>query len=144
MNYWIFKCNPEKYCINERLENPEPRTTWRVTRYKTEIQAADIAFIWRTGQHRGICAVMRIDTVPQEMPELDSEKPYCVDLDTGVTCRVAGTFIQRFPCVSHEVLRSVPELENLSIFHGYQQATNFPVTPLEGEVIMNVIQKQTV
>ncbi len=109
-----------------------------------EIQAGDIAFIWRTGPNRGICAIMQIDTAPQKMAELDLEKPYCVDLDTGVTCRVMGTFIQRFPCVSYKVLRSVPELESLSVFHGFQQTTNFRVTTVEGDSIMKTIREQPI
>ena len=58
MSHWIFKANPEKYRIDERLKDVEPKISWRVTRYKDEIQKGDIAFIWRTGTNRGICAVM--------------------------------------------------------------------------------------
>lgn len=78
------------------------------------------------------------------MAELNLKKPHCVDLDTGVICRVVETFIQRFPCVSHEVLRSVPELENLSVFHGFQQTTNFRVTTVEGDSIMKAIREQPI
>jgi len=139
--YWLFKCNPEKYRIDERLKDPESTITWRVTRYKDEIEPGDIAFIWRTGRDRGICAVMQIDSAPQDMPELDHELQYCVDLDTGIKCRVVGTLIERVGCFSHNVLRWVPGLENMAVFHGFQQATNFQVTPEEGEKLIELIQE---
>ena len=74
-----------------------------------------------------------------DIPELDVEKPYCVDIDIGVTSRVLGTIVQRFPCISHKICRSIPELANLSVFHGFQQTTNFRVTREQGEAIMLII-----
>lgn len=142
MNYWIFKCNPKKYRLDARLSNPEPRISWQVTRYKKDIMPGDKAFIWRCGSDRGICAVMDIETQPKDIPELDTEIPYCVDLDTGVTCRVLGTIAYRFPCLSHKILRAVPELTNLSVFHGLQRGTNFQVTFEEGEAVMKIIMKR--
>jgi predicted RNA-binding protein with PUA-like domain len=73
MNYWIFKCNPKQYMIDERLEDQEPRTTWQITRYKEKITLGDVAFIWKTGNERGICAVISIDSYPIEIPELEQE-----------------------------------------------------------------------
>ncbi len=49
MNYWIFKCNPDKYRIDDRLEDPEEIITWQITRYKENIAPGDLAFIWKTG-----------------------------------------------------------------------------------------------
>ena len=143
MRYWIFKCNPKKYRINDRLCDPERRITWQVTRYKSEIGPGDIAFIWRTGSQRGVCAVMRMDTFPQELSELDSEKPYCVDLDTGIVCRVQGELVKRFPCISHKLLRFHPNLSDLPVFHGFQQATNFRVSHEQAQGLMEVIQEET-
>ena len=58
MNYWIFKANPDKYRIDDRLRDPYPHVTWAITRYHERIQKGDIVFIWRGGTPRGICAVM--------------------------------------------------------------------------------------
>jgi len=143
MSYWTFKSNPKKYKLNERLNNPDPNTSWRITRFKHEIHIDDIAFIWRTGKDRGICAVVRIYSEPQEMAELDLEKQYYVDLDVEIRCRVKGTIIKKFPCISHKILRTIPGLESLSVFHGFQQATNFPVTEKEGNIIESLIQTVT-
>ena len=51
-----------------------------------------------------------------------------------------GTFTHRDVDVSGNVLRSVPGLENLSVFHGFQQTTNFPVTPAEGAILMRMVE----
>ncbi|HKZ39739.1 MAG TPA: EVE domain-containing protein [Candidatus Hodarchaeales archaeon] len=143
MNYWIFKCNPEKYNIDKRLMDHEPTTTWRVTRYRDKIAVGDIAFIWRTGKDGGIRAVIRIDSEPQEMSELDHERKYCTDIDVGARIRVHGTIINRFECLSHIMLRDYPGLEDMSVFRGFKQATNFFVTQDEGKLILRLIQGTT-
>ena len=142
MSYWIFKTDPEQYRIDERLKDPDPETSWRTTRYMDEIRQGDIAFIWRTGNDRGICAVMRIDTLPEERTELETEQKYNAERDTKLIMRVEGAFTHRFDCISHKELKSIPELENLSIFSKqvYQSGTNFKVTEEEGEVIMKLIE----
>ena len=40
MSYWIFKTNPDKYLLDERLRDAEPKISWKVTRYKDEIKMA--------------------------------------------------------------------------------------------------------
>jgi hypothetical protein len=82
---------------------------------------------------------MLIDSEPQEMAELDHEKKYCIDIDVGNRHRIIGTFIKRIDCLSHLILRDYPGLENMSVFHGFQQATNFRVTQEEGKIIMELI-----
>ena len=51
-------------------------------------------------------------------------------------CRVLAMIIDRDVNLSHTYLRSVPGLENLSVFHGFQQGTNFPVKSEEGAILM--------
>jgi len=140
MSYWIFKCNPDEYRIDERLKDPEPKITWRVTRYKDEIKKGDIAFIWRTGDNRGICAIIRIESDPREMEELDSEQKYNFERDIRVRMRIEGRFTNRFGCVSHKELRNIQGLESLSVFSGYQQTTNFRVTDEEGKILLKLAE----
>ena len=139
MAYWIFKVNPENYRIDERLADPEVRTTWQVTRYRDEIRTGDTAFIWRTGHNRGLCATMKITSDPIEMPEIKSEEPYCIDLDVSTKCRVLGELVERFPLIRAKDIRSIPGLQGLSVFHGFQQATNFPVTEEEGRILYELV-----
>lgn len=140
MSYWIFKTNPDHYRLDGRLKDANPKISWKVTRYKDEIQKGDIAFIWRTGNKRGICAVMRINTNPAEMKELESEQKYHVERDVKIMLRVEGTFTHRFDCISHKELRNIPNLKNLSVFSGNQQATNFKVTDEEGKILMELLE----
>lgn len=135
MAYWIFKVNPNRYRIDERLADSEARITWQVTRYHDEIRTGDTAFIWRTGRNRGLCATMKITSDPIEMPEIKSEEPYCIDLDLSAKCRVSGELVERFPLIRAKDIRFIPGLQGLSVFHGFQQATNFSVTEEEGRIL---------
>jgi EVE domain len=54
MAYWIFKYNPEKYRLDDRLADPNPEITWTVSRHRREIAPGDTIFIWQTGRDRGI------------------------------------------------------------------------------------------
>ena len=50
MAYWIFKCNPEKYRLADRLADPNPTTlTWTVSRHRDEIGPGDTVFPSETG-----------------------------------------------------------------------------------------------
>ncbi len=143
MNYWIFKCNPEMYDLFERLKNPNPEITWLVTRYMKDIKLGDIAFLWQTGKERGIYAVMQIESAPEDMPELPSEQSYWTTPETQVRCRVRGKLTHRNLAITSSELKGVPALSNLSVFHGFQQGTNFPVTQEEGTALMAFIGGQT-
>lgn len=141
MAYWIFKSNPELFHIDERLKDDEPITNWKVSRYKDEIQIGDIAFIWRTGPKRGIVAVMEITSKPKEMHELDHEQKYWEIPDTKLITRVNGIFKYRLKhYISHKKLKQIPELGNLSVFHGFQQHTTFRVNEPEGKILMALIE----
>jgi hypothetical protein len=142
MAFWIFKCSPEQYRLSQRLADPNTAISWRVTKYRDEVGPGDTVFIWETGPDRGIRAVMRVDEGPRELPELETEQPYNVQRDTETKIRVLGTLTRRGLNLSHEVLRGVPGLENLSVFRQdvYQQATNFPVAPEEGVILSRLIE----
>jgi hypothetical protein len=45
MAFWFFKCNPEQYRLAARLADPNPNTSWMVTRYRDEIGPGDTVFI---------------------------------------------------------------------------------------------------
>lgn len=142
MAYWIFKYNPQLYRLADRLADPNPEVTWTVSRYRDQIAPGDTIFVWETGSNRGIRAVFRAEAVPQDMAELETEQPYWAQRDTAIRCRVLATIIERDVDLPHTALRTVPGLENLSVFHGFQQTTNFPVTPDEGAILLGLIRSQ--
>ncbi len=142
MAYWIFKVNPKHYLIDDRLADPEVKTTWQVTKYRDEIKAGDTAFIWRTGstrRNRGLCAKIKITSNPIEMTEIDNEVPYCITLDVGIKCRIMGEFVERFPLICAQDIKVIPGLQGLSMFHGFQQGTNFAVSEEEGQILEKLI-----
>jgi hypothetical protein len=119
--------------------DPEPTLTWLVTRYRDEIRPGDFVFIWRTGKEGGICVVAQVDSVPEEMRDLPHERQYWVNQrDDDLNVRVRGRILSSFPCISREDLRSVQGLERLSVFHGWQQATNFRVRREQGEILLKL------
>ena len=145
MSYWIFKCRPsdgsqDGYRFSDRMADPEPNATWRVTRYADKIRTGDVAFIWKTGKSRGIYAVMAIDGDPQPLEESPNENSYNVPPDHELKMRVTGRFIKRLAGITSKALRGIPGLENLSVFHGFKQATNFLVSDEEGRIIMSLIE----
>jgi hypothetical protein len=143
MRYWIFRCNPDLYDIDKRLKFSDPHTTWRVTRYRKEVSPGDLAFIWRGGTHRGICAAIGIDSYPREMSELEHELPFCTKISTGIEVRVKAHFLSWRGFIDEETILADPTLTDLSIF-GFKQATNYRVTPEQGQRIQALTEPRTV
>ena len=139
MAFWIFKCNPDMYRLADRLADPNPTLTWTVSRFRDEINAGDTVFLWVTGPQRGIRAVIRVDEPPRLMAEMESEQAYWAERDTQEQFRVVGTLTRRAVNLPHTELREVEGLADLSVFTGFQQATNFPVTPAQGEILSRLV-----
>ena len=144
MAFWIFKCSPASYRLSERLADPNPTVRWRVTRYRDEIRPGDTVFIWETGPGRGIRAIMRVDEPPRETTESPSEQPYNTRPDTGTVWRITATLLDRHLNLPHGLLRTIAGLEQLSVLRKdvFQQATNFPVTDAEGEILLRLAGEQ--
>ena len=139
--FWIFNCDPEKYRLADRFADPNPDITWRVTKFRNKIRPGDTIFIWETGRDRGVRAVLRAEGVPQDMHELKSEQPYSTERDTEVLCRVRATITHRNVNLPDSHLRSVPGLENLSVFRRIQRGTNFYVPPAEGAILLDLVRR---
>lgn len=142
MSFWIFKCDPKKYALSDRLrDEPDSTITWLVTRYKKEIAEGDTVFLMESGPKRAFLAVMRIDSGPTEMSELSHEQPFWKERDTEVRCRVKGTLTHRINLPIEEV-KTVDELQGLSILRGFQQGTNFRISENEGRCLLQMIERE--
>lgn len=141
MSYWIFKCDPKKYSLSKRMLDPSRTITWWVTRYKKEIKRGDLVFLMETGRQRALRATFRIDKGPADMPELESEQQYWKERDTDTKCRVLGTLQDRFHLPVTE-LTTVEGLEQLCLFHGSQQGTNFKISDDEAEILLSLVKQQ--
>ena len=142
MNYWIFKCNPKRYGLTDRLVDPASRITWLVTRYRKQIDVGDTVFLLETGSKRAIRAVVTVTVSPHETEELESERAYWKEPDFGKKWRIEGTITHRVELPITEI-EAVDGLLNLSIIKGWQQGTNFRVSTHEGEILMEIIQNMS-
>jgi 5-methylcytosine-specific restriction enzyme A len=140
MAFWLFKYRPDRYRLADRMVDPNPVITWTVTRFRNDIRPGDTAFLWETGRRRGIRAVMRVDEPPRDMAELETEQAYWAAPDRDIHAHVVGTLIHRNIDLPVDRIRVVPGLEQLCVFHGIQQATNFAVTDAEGAILMALVE----
>jgi len=141
MSYWIFKCSPDDYRLDARLADPTPTISWRVTRYRDEITEGDMAFVWQTGPNRRFRALLHLDSDPQMIPEIKGEQKYNRVRDTETKFRVLATITQRQINLPHTLLRATPGLDGLSLFHGFQQGTNFRMTEKEARIVLKLHSK---
>ncbi len=118
MNYWIFKANPTHYNIDGRLNDPDPVLVWMVSRYLEKIQHGDTVFIWRTGNPRGICAVMLIEECPYALQKNDYEGDgyetpghEVIDPDDKWT---KATITRRFKIIETSEIKLIKGLEHFS------------------------------
>jgi predicted RNA-binding protein with PUA-like domain len=142
MAFWIFKCDPNRYLLEDRLADQNTKITWTVSRFRDEIGHGDTVFLWVTGNERGIRAVIRVDEAPRLMAELESEQAYLKEHDTEERLRVVGTLTHRDVNLRLDELRKVKGLEQLSVFKGVKQGTNFPVTADQGAILLRLITER--
>jgi 5-methylcytosine-specific restriction enzyme B len=136
MNYWIFKANPELYDVEKHIREGNKFNSWKVSRYRNEIKKGDIAFLWVTGHPRGIIATLEILSDPYYIPPNPNDS-YLSDI-----YKVDLRLTAHFPLLDADFLKTLPGLAGMSTFHGFQAATNFKVTPEEGEIISKLIGKK--
>jgi predicted RNA-binding protein with PUA-like domain len=147
INYWIFKCNPNKFSLWKRLENSEAETTWQVDKqYKNKIMKGDTAFIWRAARNVGIVAVMRVDSIPYDFEEFPHEIKYYRKRgkekpDIGKRLRVKGIFLGRCRIVRSKEIRKDGSLEPMSALKA-QRGTNFELTEKQGKILMSLFEKR--
>ena len=141
MRYWIFQCNPKRYDIDGRLAEGESEISWLVTRYKNDIAPGDLAFIWQAGPHRGVRAIMRVESAPGDLVDRDLDAQYWSDPgDKRLACRVQGTLIARFSVAGVDEIRAVPGLRDLSILR-VPQGTNFAVSQEEAGLLLKLLRR---
>lgn len=135
MNYWIFKANPALWDVEKHLREGYEPSGYKVSRYRNEIKRGDTAFLWLTGEHRGIIATLEILSDPYYLPPNPNDA-YWSDI-YKVDVRMSA----HFPMIEAELLKTLPGLAMLSTFHGFQAGTNFHVTQKEGEILSQLIPK---
>jgi hypothetical protein len=142
MNFWIFKSNPESYDIDIRLKDPAPDIVWLITRFRDEIKARDIVFAWRTGNPRGICAILRVAVNPYKPIHSEIfdgyQRPFTMD---PAYQWAKLTIVQPFQIIESSEIKLISKLNNFSFYKAFQQATNFSITYAEGTILAQYIEK---
>ncbi len=144
MNYWIFKINPERYRLDERLIDHNPQITCAVTRYAERIRKGDTVFLWRASVQRGICAVMLVEQCPYEPTEKDLNDGFELppgSITRGVDHWARCRLVQRFPLIEASVIKKIEGLELFSFFSAFQQAINYSITRPEGSILLEFIER---
>lgn len=136
MNYWVFKCDRNKYKLDDRLLDLAKPITWRVTKYAGEIKKGDVAFISQTCPNPGIRAVIEITAEPKVEGELQSELKYWSNPPIE-ECRVRGNLTKRCSLISFKKLKA-EGLTGLSIY-SQERATNFKLTETQGKTILDMV-----
>jgi hypothetical protein len=122
---WFFQANPKMFDIDAALAQLE-EIVWRVPQHTSEIQAGDVAILWRSGPEAGIVGVGRILEQPFAQPDSRAEEPFILTpevagVDTRVRIRVSST-----PFVSKDHVKSIEGFENHPIITA-PMGTVFPL-----------------
>jgi hypothetical protein len=139
VKYWLICCDPDRYPLDERLRNPDPRMRWRVTRYHDDIAVGDLAFVWLTGGRRGISTVLHVFSSAEVVDRLTQSDVDCVDVEIGPIYVIEAAVVAHGPLLSAEMLREVPVLAEMSVFSGVQHATEYRVSRMEAMKILELM-----
>lgn len=146
MKVWIFQCSPKRWRVFEAFKDPEfqQEGTWEINQYKTEIKKGDLALTWVAGQSAGIYQVCDIVSDPAIMGDVPSGK-YWINASDSDRNSLRVLVTVKWKLYDYPVLRSelmeIPELKNLKILRFFQ-ATNFPVSAGEWEIIERLIKQR--
>lgn len=66
---WIFQGNPDKYRLENALQN-EKEEWWNLNQHAKSVRTGDRALIWISGEKAGIYAIGSVLTDPEVRPEL--------------------------------------------------------------------------
>jgi hypothetical protein len=142
-NVWIFQAKPGIYDILNALSNPKlDIQRWQVNQNRNRIKKGDVALIWMSGKEGGIYAVGEVVTNPAFMPDSPESDKYWIsekhraDSRLRVDIRITKKLVNN--PIFRDYLKGIAELQNLSILK-YAQATNFPVSKEEWEIIKRTI-----
>jgi predicted RNA-binding protein with PUA-like domain len=78
MNFWIFKSNPDHYCLRKALEKCN-ELNWKVSiPYQKgrvyDVKIGDIGYFWQGKRYQGLYAVGEVLTAPKVMGKNECEK----------------------------------------------------------------------
>lgn len=151
MRYWMLKCEPKTYNIEDLKKEPNQTTTWEGVRnyqarnmIRDEIKKGDLAFFYYSNAKvPGVAGVMEI--VKEGYPDFTAWNPehkYYDPVSTPDNPRwyqVDVKLRQTFPSIiSLTDLRNVPQLADLWILRKGNRLSVTPVTENQWNVILKM------
>lgn len=143
---WLFQSNPKRYnSIGELQDETIKGGTWTITRYQQQISTGDIGILWISGKKAGIYAIFDIISDPQVIVDDSASREFWVDKNEADTPQLRIKYRYNLklltPLLKSEILK-IEGLKDLLILK-QPQATNFPVTDEEWNIISQEIETRT-
>lgn len=129
INYWIFKCNPERYDLIGALRD-NSKITYQVNQHKKDIKMGDKVILWIGKENAGAYASAKVISEVKEINGYDWENKF--DLDNTfnkITDKVELQVISNFSD-SPVYLKDITDKEQFSRFKNIQQ-TNIMISEKE-------------
>ena len=140
---WIFQANPNKYRIEEALQD-KAEDYWNLRQHASKIHIGDRVLLWVSGDEAGIYALGTVTTEPTVRPDAPEAAPYWRAPENG--SRPRPRVLVRFDrCFLDQPLKKTflltdPILCGLRVI-GFPRATNFPVTEEQWQALQEWLRR---
>ena len=140
--WWLFQCNPKTYDLRGALQGLSG-TSWRVTRYASEMRVGDRVVMWETGAEAGVRGLATLTRPPHPVEAGDSD-PYLRD-PSGLPNEQTVVDLRFDPGVldgpGRDALKAHAVLVQMSHIRA-PQPTNHKVTDAEARELLALIEAE--
>ncbi len=138
---WLLQANPDRYDIDSALKSIDT-IHWRLPQYSSDVNAGDIALIWRSGTDAGIVAVGRISSEPSALAVPEIEQRFTVDPREGFEVTTRGAVrLRAIPLLPKAAVAALPEMRDHAIIKAPMQ-TVYPLTPEQWHALEGLLPGQ--
>lgn len=132
MNYWLIKSEPSTFSIDDMKQSHiEPWNgvrNYQARNFMKEMKLGDVCFFYHSNnKNPGIVGLVRI--VKEFYSDSDDHRFVCVNVE----------YIQHLSLLSLQYLKSIPELNHLTLFHQSRLSVQ-PVDLEAAEVLIKMIK----
>ncbi|CAO5682389.1 MAG: hypothetical protein HEEMFOPI_01650 [Holosporales bacterium] len=129
MNYWLIKSEPSVFSIDQmkekRIDAWDGVRNFQARNFMKEMKQDDLCFFYHSNtKHVGIVGLVQI--VKEHYPDPQDKRFVCVDV----------AFIDQFPLLSLPLLKTIPELNHLHLFH----QSRLSVQPVDDDAAKRILK----
>lgn len=127
--HWIFQAIPKRYDLREKMKEGE-REVWLVSRYRNQMKAGDIVFMWLAGRPeiRGLYGWGRIT---------EKEPKYYEDWGHGIEISYERFFQEHVPS---DLIKALPEFSGHMLLK-MPMGTNFAIDDQQFTALVGLIEE---